>query len=96
MWLDLTAKRRCVSRGHGPGDRRSSIVLSCAPMLTHSTGGCVISHHWVEIRIDEHPHSGNAFKQSLLFVNDPMVPRGMERLDGEWLGRMWCAAMCCH
>ena len=31
------------------------------------------------------------FKQSLLFVNDPMVPRGIERPDGEWLG--WrCAA----
>ena len=32
-----------------------------------------------------------AFRQSLL-VNDPMVPRGIERPDGEWLGRMWCAA----
>ena len=33
-----------------------------------------------------------AFKQSLLSVNDPMVPRGVERPDGEWLGWMRCAA----
>ena len=33
-----------------------------------------------------------AFKQSLLFVNDPMVPRGIERLDGEWLVLMCCDA----
>ena len=33
-----------------------------------------------------------AFNQSLLFDTDPMVLRGIERLDGEWLGWMWCAA----
>ena len=32
-----------------------------------------------------------AFKQSLLFANDRMVPRGIERLDGECL-----VLMCCH
>ena len=32
-----------------------------------------------------------AFKPSLPFVSDPMVPRGIERLDGEWL-----VLRCCH
>ena len=38
-----------------------------------------------------HDTRETAFKQSLLFVNDPMVPRGIERLHGEWL-----VLMCCH
>ena len=33
----------------------------------------------------------SAFKQSPLFVNDRMVPRGSEHLDGEWL-----VLVCCH
>ena len=35
-----------------------------------------------------------AFKQSLLLVNDPMVPRGIERLSlyGEWLVLNFCHA----
>ena len=52
----------------------------------HVQGGRFISHRWVEIRIDQRPRSGTAFKQSLSFVIHPMVPRGIERLGGEWLG----------
>ena len=31
-----------------------------------------------------------ALRQSLLFANDRMVPRGIERADGEWLVSVQC------
>ena len=64
----------------------------CACVL-QITSGRFISHRWFELRIDERPHSGNRFQTiTFIFVIDPLVPRGIERPDGEWLGWMWRAA----
>ena len=58
-----------------------------------ATSGRFISHRWVEIRIDQRPHSGNALQTvTSIFVTVPMVPRGIERLDGELLVLMCCDA----
>ena len=62
---------------------RKSIASPIQTATANTSCSRFISHRWVEIRIDERPHAGTAFKESLLFVNDRTVPRGIERLDGE-------------